>query len=1011
MENKFDINSKQYWDRRFENDWESNSGREQTMFFANIAIENIPSWLIADINNNKLNICDVGCAEGDSIPIINNKFYKSEVIGLDFSEHAINKAKSYYPHYKFQCSAIEEIEESFDVIFSSNVLEHFSNPFNILENILSKTRKHLILLLPFQEYKRFKEHFFTFDYEHFPLMLNNFSMTFYKEIDCSKYPNRMWSLKQILVVYTNTEYANQLNISLDSFTTTIVELEKENNELKYQIDEIRKQNHHLQDSHKKLEEIKIKLPEEHNREKSKILQEIIDLQEEKALLLSEMKSLKYIINQQTEEKKLIEDSILELNHLNQYSQDQLKIRESELNSIYNSKLWKAVGQYYKVANKRVFLYPRKAIRMVKQRGIKYTSNIIKRKLRNKQNTYSIEPIKKNIKIVENGTGIICEKTKQVYIFSGVAYYDIGGGQRSAQLAKTFDKMGYEVHYIYAFDSFEEDRPKNINILTYKHKNIKDYSINELIRGLKKDPIFIFEIPHKDFEQYLSVGKNVGAKIVYEHIDNWETNLGELFYNVNSFNNFLIASDLIVATSEPLKDQISNYLLANGLDELLMKVEYIANAFDTELFDPLFISNEKPKDLILGEKTLVYYGSLWGNWFDWSIIKYIAVRFPNYSINLIGDYKPIQDKISKLPKNIHFLGLKPQTDLPLYTKYSDICLLPFKNDEIGKYVSPLKIFEYIAMEKPVLSTALPDIIGYPNVFCADTKEAWAELLNSNVVKTEKDVNNFVLQNNWYARISNILTPIINRKEYESISVIILNRNNKSVILKCIDSLLNYKEQYNYEIIIVDNQSTDGSFELLSELYGEQVKLIKNQKNGCSSGRNLGVKHANGSILCFLDSDQWAISDYWLDSALDILDTKPSIGAVGWAGGWFEKDSVAGPITDYLPNRGISSAELYRTDLAYLGTGGLVMRKNLFELIDGFDEKYDPTCYEDTDLSLKIRNQGYELAYCPYINIKHLPHQTTNSGSKSHEQLMKRNGEYFMGKWGQQNPRLLEYYFND
>ena len=101
--------------------------------------------------------------------------------------------------------------------------------------------------------------------------------------------------------------------------------------------------------------------------------------------------------------------------------------------------------------------------------------------------------------------------------------------------------------------------------------------------------------------------------------------------------------------------------------------------------------------------------------------------------------------------------------------------------------------------------------------------------------------------------------------------------------------------------------------------------------------------------------------------------------------------------------------YRKDLGYLGSGGMLMKKSLFERILGFDTYYDPTCFEDTDLSLKIRHAGYELAYSTYSAIMHLPHQTTNSGSAAHTKLMERNGGYFWNKWKSQNPRLLEYYY--
>ena len=146
-----------------------------------------------------------------------------------------------------------------------------------------------------------------------------------------------------------------------------------------------------------------------------------------------------------------------------------------------------------------------------------------------------------------------------------------------------------------------------------------------------------------------------------------------------------------------------------------------------------------------------------------------------------------------------------------------------------------------------------------------------------------------------------------------------------------------------------------------------------------------------------------------TALEVLEQNKNIGAVGWAAGWFSKDSPHGPIADYLPQRGIPGPwAMSRSDIAYLGSGGLVMAKSLFEQIEGFDEFYDPTCFEDTDLSLKIRHAGYELAYCTYTSIMHLPHQTTGAGSAAHTKLLHRNGNYFMDKWKKLNPKLLEYY---
>lgn len=247
-----------------------------------------------------------------------------------------------------------------------------------------------------------------------------------------------------------------------------------------------------------------------------------------------------------------------------------------------------------------------------------------------------------------------------------------------------------------------------------------------------------------------------------------------------------------------------------------------------------------------------------------------------------------------------------------------------------------------------------------------------------------------------------------QNYKSkVSVIVLNRNNKNVIFKCIDNLKKYNN-LGYEIIVVDNQSEDGSYDELKSKYNEKIVLLKNDRNGCSSGRNLGVRNTNRDIIVFLDSDQIVCSPDWLDAGLYILNMY-NIGCVGWCGGWFLKNSIIGITTDNLKDLSINKGQLYRNDMAFLGSGGMLIKRDIFDKIGGFDENYDPTCFEDTDLSLKIRKEGFKLAYTPYINIEHLLHQTTNSGSIKHRNLIKMNGRYFLNKWIEIDKCLLKQYY--
>lgn len=270
------------------------------------------------------------------------------------------------------------------------------------------------------------------------------------------------------------------------------------------------------------------------------------------------------------------------------------------------------------------------------------------------------------------------------------------------------------------------------------------------------------------------------------------------------------------------------------------------------------------------------------------------------------------------------------------------------------------------------------------------------LKKNIIVGE-DINNLI-EKTWGL-------AICNEKFYNNISVVVLNHNNKKVIRHCLNSLIENNVKYNYEIVVVDNQSTDGSYEMLKKEY-PGVHLYRNIKNGCSSGRNLGALKSTKDYLLFLDSDQWALNKYWLDNYIDIINDD-DIGAIGWTAGWFNKKGFSYHTVDNFEYRYMPPIGLYRKDIGYIGTGGLMIKKEFFKQISGFDEFYDPTCYEDTDLSLKVRDNGKEIVYCPYLGVGHMPHQTTKSGSVEHNKLINSKGIYFINKWKKKNPKLLKY----
>lgn len=246
------INTRKFFDENFTHEFRQKDGNKQTIFFCKIALENFPNWLIQDLKKG-LSVADVGCAMGECVDLLQKRFKKSKVVGIDFSSVAIKEARINFPKNIFFCKSLINLGNKYDLVFSSNTLEHFRNPLIKLERLMHFVNKYVVLLIPFQEYELTSSHFYTFDYDNIPLALEDFSLAYAKVITTWNIPNNhwpgtpKWPGKQILVIYAKNQYIKSKKISLQS-----ISLDNNSNIYKQHNSELLQLNQQMEENLKKI---------------------------------------------------------------------------------------------------------------------------------------------------------------------------------------------------------------------------------------------------------------------------------------------------------------------------------------------------------------------------------------------------------------------------------------------------------------------------------------------------------------------------------------------------------------------------------------------------------------------------------------------------------------------------------------------------------------------------------------------------------------------------------------
>ena len=286
-------------------------------------------------------------------------------------------------------------------------------------------------------------------------------------------------------------------------------------------------------------------------------------------------------------------------------------------------------------------------------------------------------------------------------------------------------------------------------------------IKKVMRRLNIDRPILWTFLHQTADL---IGKRDESITIYHCVDDWPErfvmeNMGRRSIIMDDEKALLESCDLIISVSPKLLDDYK-------IDK--RKYRFIENGVDLNLFCINDISYQVPKDLHQIQKPVIgFIGSI-GNWIDFKLYEDLLRSFPDFSFVMIGlNLRKKDIDLINQHKNFYYLGLKKQNKVPDYINYFDICLIPFNQTRIARGLLPQKMFQYLAMGKPVVSTDLFTLRPFNKIlylanntdqFVTSIKHALEEIDNKKMERIE-----FTKRYSWPNRLNeydNAIKGILN-----------------------------------------------------------------------------------------------------------------------------------------------------------------------------------------------------------------------------------------------------------